>query len=216
LLAGAPGEDYPTGAVHVFARGVQVDSVGLDQAADEEEVVLRGLELDTVLRVLVGGVEEPIVRQSETELVLRPARRDPGSSDLTLESPAGALTLPGAFASLPTLAASHTGIGGTLDVELANGAAGFYELAWSLDLRPTPLVVHSPPTWYAFFLQLLPGRSGYIDGDAFTNAGSVAKTFLVPDDPALAGATVHLQALCRRGLFGPGRYSFTNLASLQF
>ncbi len=214
LFVGAPFEDQGVGACHVLTRGVQLDTLGPDQAADEEEVVLHGLELDSVTAVRVAGVEEPILRQSATELVLRPARRDPGFADLELVAPLGTLTLPGGFESLPSLQVRPGAPGGTTEVELANGTSGAYMLLISLDLRTQPLQFFDPPTWYGLWLDMLPGRSGRLAVNAFDASGRAGFAYSVPDLPALAGLSIHLQALCQRGLFGLRRYSFTNLVSL--
>jgi len=164
--------------------------------------------------VRVGGVAQPIVQQGASALTLRPARRDPGFADLELVAPGSTLVLAERFESLPSLRASENGLGGTLRVRLANGASGAYRLLFSLDLRATPLVVRSPPTWFHFLLASTPGRSGVLAVDAFANTGTAEPTFALPNDPGLAGVTIHLQALCRRGLFGHTKDSFTNLASV--
>jgi hypothetical protein len=216
LLVGAPSADGFVGAVYVLARGVELDSLALDQAADEEEVALLGRGLDTVTRVLVGGVEQPLVRQGATELVLRPARREPGFADLVLESPAGTLELRNTWRAAPTLAVATGGPGATLEFTLENGAAGAFALHYSVGLLPAPLPVTVPPTWYGVLLDLAPGLSGRIWVDAFDSCGRARLAFSVPNDPALIGLTVHFQAWCRRGLFGPSRYSFTNAVSLTF
>lgn len=213
LLVGVPFEGE-SGACHVFTRGVQLDSLARDQAADEEPVAIRGLELDTVTEARVGGVVQPILARSETELVLRPARRDPGFADLELVSPEGTFTLPDGFESLPSLQATPGAPGGTTTLELENGASGAFVLMLSLELRAAPLFVTDPPTWYGLWLDMVPGRSGRLAVDAFDSSGRATFAYSVPTNPALAGLSVHLQALCQRGLFGPGRYSFTNLVSL--
>jgi hypothetical protein len=216
LLVGSPAEDGLVGAVHVFTRGVEIDVLGLDQAADEEEVVIRGRGLDAVTRLLVGGVEQPIVRQSATELAVRAPRRDPGFADLALESPQGVFAMSGAWRAAPTLTAETTGPGGTLDFELVNGTTGAYVLSYGLRLNGAPVPVVDPPTWYGLWLDLAPGLWGRLAVDAFDSSGTSRPSFALPRLPGLAGLTVHFQAFCRRGLFGPGRYSFTNLASVTF
>ncbi|NOT31484.1 MAG: hypothetical protein HOP15_13635 [Planctomycetes bacterium] len=216
LLAGAPGEAHPTGACHLFTRGPQVNAIALDQAADAEPVAITGRDLDQVTRVLIDGVEQPVLAQSTTELRFLPAPREPGFADLTLETAAGSLVFPDGLRSAPTLSAGANGIGGTLEVELENGDAGALVLFYSFDLRAAPRPIVDPPTWYGLWLRLLPGRSGRLATDAFGASGRTGLSFDVPNDPALAGHSIHLQGLCRRGLFGPGRYSFTNLSSVAF
>jgi hypothetical protein len=197
-------------------RGVVIDSIAKDQAADEETLTITGLELERVTRVLAGALELPIVSQSPTELVLRPARRDPSFTDLTLETAEGTLLLPGALESLPSLVAHSTGLAGRLEIELTNGVAGAYVLFYSLDLRPQPLVVLDPPTWYTLRLRNLPGRFGVLETNAFTNAGVAELVYALPNDPGLVGQAFHVQAWCQRGILGPQRYSFTNAVTLSF
>lgn len=204
----------PVGHVRVFVRGPEVDSVALDQAALFDPVVLSGRALDEVTAVRIGGVPEAIRAQSATELVIRPSRRDPGFTDLTLETASGAITLTRGLRSVPTLAATTDGVGGTLDVELVNGAPGNYALSYSLDLRSSIFTLTNPPTWYGSWLQNTPGRSGRLATDAFDVRGRAVRSFLVPSDPALTGLTLYLQARCRRGLFGSLGASFTNLTSV--
>lgn len=215
-LVGAPAEDGGAGAAYLLARGAEVDAVGLDQAADEDEVLLRGRGLDAITRVTVDGVEQPILRQSAGELAVRSLRRDPGRADLVLESALGALELPDAWRAAPTLAGTSGGPGTTLAFALENGAAGAYALHYSLDLLPAPVPRPSPPTWYGRLLDLQPGRSGRLWGDAFDASGLSQPVFAVPPDPALVGLTIHFQAWCRRGLFGTGRYAYSNAISVTF
>jgi len=213
LLVGVPSENS-TGVVHVWSRGLQLDEIGLDQAADEETVVLRGRGLDAVTRVLVDGEEQPIVSADAGALVVRPARRDPGLAGLRLETASGALDLAEGFESLPTLRAGPDGPGGTLSVRLRNGASGAFALLLGLDLAPAPQVLTDPPTWYGLWILMTPGRSTRLAVDAFDASGEAELVFPVPHLAALSGLTVHLQAWCRRGVFGPTRSSFTNLVSL--
>lgn len=203
------------GAVRVLGRGAVLDTLERDQAADEELVRLTGTELDSVSAVLVDGVAQPIVAQSAGEIALRPARRAPGFADLTLVTAAGDTTLSDGFHSLPTLDGRSSGPGGALSVELENGEAGAYLLMLGFDLRARPFVLTTPPTYHAFFLRSTPGRFAILGADAFTNAGVAEATFALPNDPALTGLTAHLQAWCRRGLFGAPRYSFTNVADVE-
>jgi hypothetical protein len=117
---------------------------------------------------------------------------------------------------LPSLSASSSGLGGRLDVELANGSIGAFVLAFGLDLRPRPLVVNNPPSWYGVLLALLPGRYTVLDVDAISTSGRVSRSYTLPSDPGLIGQPFHVQAWCQRGLFGPVRYSFSNAVTLSF
>jgi hypothetical protein len=203
-------------AVRWLTRGPEVHALQLDQAADEEPVAIRGERLDEVNAVLLDGVAQPIVSQSDTELVILPARRAPGFSDLTLASAEDAWTLGGSFASLPTLRAVSSGVGGTLDVQLENGATGAFALLYALGLRPAPLVIRQPPTWFGLELALDPARYPVLALEPFPSAGGAALRFDLPDDPDLVGLPFYLQAWCQRGLLGPLRYSFSNTAASNF
>jgi hypothetical protein len=214
LLAG--GFESRLGVCRVMTRGVVLQALPKDQAADEEALTLRGEGLERVTQVLLNAEEQPIVSQSPTELVVRPSRRAPGFADLALVAPEATLTLSKAFESLPSLSASSSGLGGRLDVELENGSLGAFVLAFGLDLRPRPLVVNNPPSWYGLLLALLPGRYAVLDMDAIPMSGGVSRSYALPSDPALLGLPFHVQAWCQRGLFGPVRYSFTNAVTLAF
>lgn len=216
LLVGAPGEDRGVGACRVLARGPELDAIGRDQAADAEPVTLRGRELGTVTEVRLDGVAQPIVGQSATELVLAPPARIPGFADLELVTPQGTLALAGRYPSLPTLEARASGIGGPLTLRVDSGATGAFLLLASLELRATPLPLLTPPTHYGLLLDLQPGRWGRTGPQVLDASGVTELTFPVPNVRGLIGTSVHFQAWCQRGLFGPLRHSFTNAASVTF
>jgi hypothetical protein len=114
----------------------------------------------------------------------------------------------------PSLAASTTGLGGTLKVNLDNGIGGLYALAMGFQTLPAPISIANPPSWYGVVLN--PAAPLFvISQGAFATSDPIALTYNVPANPTLVGFHLYFQGWCQQGFFGAGvTYSFTNMGTV--
>jgi hypothetical protein len=208
-------------AAPIPARGVPAAQAGCApaltdlqgaQAQDPAVVTATGVCLGEIEQMTIGGIPVPLLEVTDTSITYQPHTDDPGFLPLIASGPSGAAVARQEL--YPSLVAASTGPGGTLDVELDNGADGRFVLALGFGALPVPSSIESPPTWYGALLDpaqpLLVLASG-----AFATSAPLALSYPVPSNPALAGLTLYLQAWCQQGAAGPGAtYSFTNLGQV--
>jgi hypothetical protein len=176
-------------------------------------VEVTGYKLSNATAVKVDGATVPFVAQSDNLLSLTVGPSEPGFHDLRVEFPTTAVDVVGGLALWPTLAASTTGIGGTASVAVRNGTFGIAVVAYATGVLPPPGIA-IPPTWSTLKLDI---TGPYVIASSYglPASGELDVAYPVPNDPSLAGSTVHVQAWCQQGFFGPGvTYSFTNAAAV--
>ncbi len=178
-------------------------------AQDPEPVTALGTYLSQVQEVTIGGIPVPVLTATDTTITYQPHTDAPGFLPLVASGPEGT-----GFAEqemFPSLTASTTGVGGTLQLSLDNGTGGLYALAMGLGSLPVPVSIANPPTWYGVLLN--PAAPLFVIGTgAFATSDPIALSYPVPSKPELTGLALYLQAWCQQGFFGPEvTYSFTNL-----
>jgi hypothetical protein len=218
LPAGLSYVDVEAGAYNTVARygGVVLPAVAdvtPTNAAQPSPIVVSGTLLDSVTAASVGGQVAGILSQSPTSLELQPLPGDPGFADLALDGPWGTHTFPQAAELFPSLLATSTGVGGTATVELENGAAGLFVLAFGAGALGTPLAL-GPDIYFGLLID--PGLPLIVMTAGVTPvAGAVVLQYPIPNDSTLSGAILNWQAWCTHGFLPPFvSSSFTNLASM--
>jgi len=192
---------------------VQVTAVSQVLASGTDDMVISGKAFEPSSAVTVDGVGVPVVTQSAIELRVTATPAVPGIFDVAVTNSVSSAIALDAGHLLPSLSASTTGIGGSVDVTLDNGDAGLYALAFATGVFPAPFPIASPPTWYGVLLDIT-GPVFTASSGAFATPDPVLLSFPVPDNPAFAGLTLHFQGWCQQGLFGEVTASFTNAAAV--
>ncbi|MEM7310810.1 MAG: M64 family metallopeptidase [Planctomycetota bacterium] len=181
--------------------------------ADLPAVTIQGAFLDTATAVRIDGKPATIQSQTFDTLVAVPSAIDaPGWVDAEVEGPGGTATVAQAALIGPTLEATTTGPGGTLDatLELGKPFGANYAMAMAGGTYPAPLVV--APIYYGLELDL---SAAFQVPDSGVMTGTANLSYPVPDVPTLAGATLHLQAYAAIWDI-PLTQSFSTLASVTF
>jgi hypothetical protein len=186
----------------------QITSVQPTSAQFPEAVTAAGLFLGQTQTVLVDGVAANLIGATDFAVTYEPQPGAPGHVALEASGLDG--TAVSEQQMHPSLEASTTGIGGTVDVLLDNGEEGLYALAFATGTFPAPLPITSPPTWYGVILDVT-GPVFTASIGAFATEDPVSISLPVPNSPSLSGLVLHFQAWCQQGFFGAGvSYSFTN------
>lgn len=189
-----------------------VDGSNAILATSTDLIVLDGSFLDDVSAATIDGVPADITGQTATSLKLRPTVPGaPGFASVELTGPAGTFDFGGLVPQWPTLASEASGVGGQLDVTVASQpfALAFYALFWGLETFPSPVPV--PPAYYGLWLDIS-GPYGLLLTGQLTPE-TLDLSFPLPDDPALAGLDLHLQAWVQTGILQFTTDSWTNLST---
>ncbi len=219
VLVGAEWADDPeldSGELWAFAAPgtcfPKFTQVPGTQAQGPDQLTATGTYLGQVQQLTIGGAPVPLISATDTSLTYQPLPDDPGFLPLVGSGPEG--TGQALQQMYPSLAASTTGVGGTLHVDLDNGIGGLYVLAMGFQSLPAPLSIVNPPSWYGVLLN--PAAPLFVIGQgAFATSAPIALTYSVPSDPLLVGFHLYLQAWCQQGFFGPEvTYSFTNIGAV--
>lgn len=182
------------------------------QAQDPNQLTAMGTYLGQTQTVLINGAAVPLIAATDTSITYKPQPDDPGFLPVAATGSVG--TAVSKQQLYPSLVASTTGVGGTLNLELDNGKEGAYVLAMGFGSLPTPISIASPSTWYGVMLN--PGSPLFVIGPgAFAGAAPVMLAYTVPSNPALTGLALYFQAWCQQGFPGSEvTYSFTNLGQV--
>jgi hypothetical protein len=184
-------------------------------ASSAGSLAVTGNCLASISAAQVGGVPVGITSQSATALAVAVGQSEPGAFELALFSPQGNVSVPDAVKRYPALALQSTGLGGTATVKISNGIAGVAIVAYAASALPPGLIV-LPDVWGSLQLDVA-GPYVIISAYGIAPSGELTLAYPLPSDVALTGQTIHLQAWCQQGFFGPGvTYSFTNAAAVAF
>ena len=181
-------------------------------ASGTDLLVLSGSFLDDVSAATIDGQPATITGQTSTSLSLRPTvPGTPGFATVELTGPAGTFEFEGLVPQWPTLVSGTTGVGGQLDVTLEKQPFIFslYALFWGLQTFPAPVPV--APAYYGLWLDI-GGPFGLLFSGQLT-PDTLDLSFPIPDDPALAGLDLHLQAWVQTGFLQFTSDSWTNLST---
>lgn len=219
VLLGAVGVDGPqieSGALWAFAAPEaclpKLTEVPGTQAQTPTQVTATGKNLAQIQTVTIDGISVPLISATDTSITYEPLPEDPGFLPIAVTGIAG--TGAAKQQLYPSLVATTTGVGGSLNIGLDNGEVGLYVLAMGFGALSAPVSITSPPTWYGVLLN--PANPLFvIKQSAFSTAAPMTLSYSVPSNPSLIGLGLHLQAWCQQSFFGPEvTYSFTNLASV--
>lgn len=157
VLVGAEWADDPeldSGELWAFAAPgtclPKLKTVPGAQAQDPAAVTAIGTYLGQVQQVTIAGTPVSLLDATDTTITYQPLPDDPGFLPLTVSGSEGAGA--GTQQLYPSLAASTTGVGGTLKVTLDNGIGGLYVLAMGFQSLPAPISILNPPSWYGVLL----------------------------------------------------------------
>lgn len=160
-------------------------------AATGGDAALVGNNLDLVTGVLVDGVPAPILKLSHTVIVASVPSGSPGAHQLTLLG-GTPVVLPDAIDLLPRTTATAYGLGACVHVSIDVGAAGTWVLAAGFGTLPSPLVIFG----LHHGIELDPaGLLLVVESGGTGGLGSIERTYDLPPDATLAGATLFLQSL---------------------
>lgn len=220
VLVGAEWADDPeldSGELWAFASPgtcqPKFTQVPGTQAQHPGQVTAMGTYLGQTQTVAIDGASVSLLSATDTSVTYQPQPDDPGFLPITATGSEG--TAASKQQLHPSLVATTTGLGGTLEVVTDNGEVGLYVLAMGFGTLPAPVSIASPPTWYGVLLN--PANPLFvISTGAFATSAPIGLIYNVPSNPALTGLVLYLQAWCQQGFFGPGvTYSFTNMASVK-
>ncbi len=195
-----------------LAQAPVIDAVRPTSAENPTPITIAGANFDATSQVSFAGAPATVLAQTPTLLTVQPPVSDPGFLDTTVTNAVGSTTAEGAARFWPTVSAVEGGLGGTVDVELANGEPGAYVLAFALQVLPAPVSI-DPSVHYGVLLDAS-GTFGLLTAGTFPSANPVQVSLPIGVDPSVLGVTVYLQAFAEQGAPVPHDLSFTNAASV--
>ena len=163
--------------------------------------------------VSVGGLPATILSASDSSITIELGPDVPGSAKaLTLSNSEGSMTWPGALLRYPALRFSPNGLGQPHQLEVHNGEPGVFAVAYSSELFAAPAEFLGSGWYHGLELN---GVWILASGSNLPGTLPTPIALEAPTSPALAGVTLHLQALTTQSSLGYAGFTATRAVTLQ-